>query len=65
MYAVPLHQCQPAEVKWQDSNLNVVADLPREVRRWLLDSGSLTAHLRRESTGHFHVEVLSQHWGLP
>ncbi len=39
--------------------------MPHSVARWLLDTGSLTAHLRRQSQGQFRVQVLSQQWGLP
>lgn len=38
---------------------------PPRLRDWLLDSGSLTARLRRKSQGRFQVRVLRQSWGLP
>lgn len=35
------------------------------MRPWLLDEGSLTAHLVRASGGEFRVQLQRQHWGLP
>jgi chorismate--pyruvate lyase len=38
---------------------------PRALQPWLLDDGSLTAKLRRRSSGQLRVQVLRQHWGQP
>ena len=65
MYALqsqPHHRRDPI---WRPPNQFAGHRLGRDVRRWLLDTGSLTAHLRRLSDGHFHVQVLDQRWGLP
>ncbi len=40
-------------------------ELPREIRRVLLDSGSLTARLMKASEGDFSVQVLAQSWRRP
>lgn len=37
----------------------------RGLRHCLLDTGSLTARLKRASGGDFQVQILSQGWGLP
>ncbi len=37
-------------------------DLPPAVRPWLLDSGSLTAHLQQASGGDFRVQLLHHGW---
>lgn len=34
-------------------------------KAWLLDEGSLTAHLLAASGGDFRVEIISQNWGRP
>lgn len=39
--------------------------LPREVRPWLLDPGSLTQRLIKASDNHFQVQVLTQRWQRP
>lgn len=48
---------------WQPAahTLNV----PRELRDWLFDDGSLTAKLRKRSAGQLQVQVLGQYWGRP
>lgn len=38
--------------------------LPRALKGWLLDRGSLTERLLAISQGRFRVEVLRQHWGV-
>ncbi|WP_371872541.1 chorismate lyase [Gilvimarinus sp. DA14] len=40
-------------------------NMPKTLRPWLLDSGSLTAKLRRLSVGQLSVEILRQSWGRP
>lgn len=40
-------------------------NLPRSLRNWLLDRGSLTLRLQKKSHGHFSVSVLKQRWERP
>jgi chorismate--pyruvate lyase len=65
LYAFQASRIQTAEPSWLSCKRRAVSHLPAKDARWLLDTGSLTAHLRRVSEGHFHVEVLSQSWQLP
>lgn len=39
--------------------------LPASAKSWLLDEGSLTARLVKESQGHFAVQRLRQAWQVP
>ncbi len=48
---------------WQPARRQRV--IPAELKRWLLDSGSLTAKLRNLGNGHVSVKVLRQTWGRP
>ena len=41
------------------------AAVPERLRPWLFDSRSLTRRLSRACPGGFHVQVLSQCWGMP
>lgn len=65
MYPLQFRRYHSSEANWRPANQFAGAALPHPVARWLLDTGSLTAHLRRKSGGHFRVRVLSQQWGLP
>lgn len=65
LYALQLNRCYCHEPNWLPANQFVGAQRPLTAAPWLLDTGSLTAHLRRKSGGHFRVQVLSQRWGLP
>jgi len=65
LYAFQTTRFQTAEPKWRDYRQFATGKPPAATAHWLLDTGSLTAHLRRASGGHFHVEVLSQRWQLP
>ncbi|WP_373078755.1 chorismate lyase [Zhongshania sp.] len=65
MYAFQATRFHTAEPHWQSCKKLAATRLPATDARWLLDTGSLTAHLRRVSDGQFHVEVLSQRWQLP
>ncbi|MGB5325003.1 MAG: chorismate lyase [Pseudomonadales bacterium] len=49
--------------QWRGGQQYLASQLPRQARGWLLDEGSLTAHLVAASRGHFRVEVISQRWG--
>lgn len=49
---------------WQDYR-RILNRIPREVRPWLLDQGSLTRHLQRSSGGQFGVDLLRQRWARP
>ncbi len=65
MYAFQATRFQTAEPHWLSCKHIAGVNLPASDARWLLDTGSLTAHLQRVSAGQFHVEVLSQRWALP
>jgi chorismate--pyruvate lyase len=65
LYAFQTPRFQSHEPKWLDCQKFPRSALPAADARWLLDTGSLTAHLRRLSHGHFHVEVLAQRWQIP
>lgn len=65
MYAFAAKPRQTREPRWRCASQFVLDRPPPAVAAWLLDSGSLTAHLRRVSGGRFHVQVLRQRWGLP
>lgn len=49
--------------KWKPLQAFRATGISATRRRWLLDEGSLTAHLVAASRGNFRVEVLSQTWG--
>ena len=65
LYALRLNRCYRQEPNWRPANQFVGVPALQDDAPWLLDTGSLTAHLRRQSAGNFRVQVLSQHWGLP
>ncbi|QQD18245.1 chorismate lyase [Spongiibacter nanhainus] len=65
MYAFAANSRQTREPRWRSASQFVLDTPPPGVAGWLLDRGSLTAHLRRVSGGQFHVQVLRQRWGLP
>ena len=65
MYAVRRYGYQPEEPQWQDHRRLTGEQLPRAIRPWLLDTGSLTARLVRASGGEFRVVVLEQRWLRP
>lgn len=65
MYALQLNRCYREAPRWQPANQFIGGNRPLSAASWLLDRGSLTAHLRRESGGDFHVQVLRQYWGTP
>ncbi|WP_372783672.1 chorismate lyase [Litorivivens sp.] len=65
MYAVHHYRYQPDEPQWRDYRCLLSEQLPREIRPWLLDRGSLTARLVRASGGDFRVQVLEQSWQCP
>lgn len=65
MYAVHHHRYQPDEPAWRELHRYTGAELPREIRPWLLDPGSLTARLIVASEGNFRVKVLQQSWQRP
>ena len=47
---------------WVPASRHTRAQLPAEVRPWLLDDGSLTARLIGLNQGKFSVQRLSQGW---
>lgn len=51
--------------RWRPWRQFRAASLPRGLRSWLLDPGSLTRHLTQEADGDFRVERLSQQWQRP
>ena len=53
------------EPTWRDSRQLDAGQLPHGVRHWLLDRGSLTAHLLCTSGGQLQVRKLSQGIGRP
>ena len=65
MYALQPLGYHPKESNWQDYHHFTSASLPGSVRRWLLDSGSLTQRLIKYSGGQFKVQVLTQQWQRP
>ena len=54
-----LFQREPA---WRPASAH---HAPADVRSWLLESGSLTARLRRVAGAGFGVRLLRQEWGKP
>lgn len=56
---------QPLAVCWHSYRRAPCIRFPRHWRRWLLDSGSLTARLKALSGGDFRVELVAQGWGFP
>ena len=65
MYVVNHQPDQTVTARWQDYQHYPNYQPSTAVRRWLLDRGSLTRHLQRQSCGHFAVQVLSQGWQRP
>lgn len=65
LYAFQTSRFHKQEPNWLDCQKFPRSALPAKDARWLLDTGSLTAHLRRVSQGQFHVEVLFQRWQIP
>ncbi|MFT6550335.1 MAG: chorismate--pyruvate lyase [Zhongshania marina] len=65
LYAFQTSRFHKQEPNWLDCKKFPRSALPAKDARWLLDTGSLTAHLRRVSQGQFHVEVLFQRWQIP
>lgn len=65
MYALRLNRCYRQEPNWRPANQFVGVSALQVDGPWLLDKGSLTVHLRRQSAGNFRVQVLSQQWALP
>ena len=59
------HLSHIQESHWQDYHRFTTAQLPLEIRSWLLDSGSLTQRLLKTSRGDFSVRVLQQGWQQP
>lgn len=53
------------EPTWHSYRRVPGAAVPRPLRSWLLDRGSLTERLIKASQGQFRVEVLHQHMALP
>lgn len=52
-------------IAWRPWPCHLPATVPAELRPWLLDSGSLTRHLRALSDQRLQVERLAQAWRLP
>lgn len=50
---------------WRRENQWPRSRIPPALRRWLLDTASLTDRIRRACTGGFRVRVLDQGWGYP
>ncbi|MFT5606081.1 MAG: chorismate--pyruvate lyase [Paracoccaceae bacterium] len=65
MYAVRHHRYQPDEPVWRELHRYTNAELPPDIRPWLLDPSSLTARLIAASGGDFRVKVLQQSWQRP
>jgi chorismate lyase len=57
------HRRIPVEPKWRPRQRFTNIELPSSTRRWLLDDGSLTAHLR--NLGELQVHRLYQGWQVP
>lgn len=54
-----------SRIHWQNWRRYRASELPRALRPWLLDPGSLTRHLTQLADGDFRVERLSQRWQRP
>jgi|TARA_B110000046_G_scaffold182081_1_gene215387 chorismate--pyruvate lyase len=54
-----------AEPRWRPEGLYTRKTLPRDLRGWLTDSGSLTARLIASDQGQFSVKRLYQGWEVP
>ncbi|WP_339338959.1 chorismate lyase [uncultured Oceanicoccus sp.] len=65
MYSLQPSGYHPKESNWQNYRHFTSVSVPGSVRRWLLDSGSLTQRLIKSSGGQFKVQVLSQQWQRP
>lgn len=52
-------------IRWRHWRRWRTPTLPRALRPWLLDPGSLTSHLTELAGGEFRVERLSQRWQRP
>lgn len=50
---------------WQRSNSFLLSQVPPDVKRYLLDNGSLTERLLETSRGDFRVELLHQGFAKP
>ncbi len=53
------------EPRWRPVELFGSVELTPDVRRWLLDDGSLTGRLIEQARGSFRVRRLSQGWQVP
>ncbi|NND38815.1 MAG: chorismate lyase [Pseudomonadales bacterium] len=60
-----VHSRKFYQPRWRDQHAYFGNALSAQHRRWLLDEGSLTAHLLRASEGDFSVKIISQRWGRP
>lgn len=58
----PPNQRQP---RWRLPSRMLLADLPAQVKPWLLDEDSLTERLLQKSGGDFRVQRLRQGWQRP
>ena len=65
MTAIPTQRYHPSEALWQDYHRFTASELPKHIRPWILDSGSLTQRLIKASQGQFAVQVLKQEWQRP
>lgn len=52
-------------LRWRDAQRYLTADIPAQLRPWLLAEGSLTQLLIAASAGDFRVERVMQEWQRP
>ena len=60
-----LYKTAPNEPRWRTPAQFNITELPADIRRCLLDDGSLTDWLMAKSGGNFRVQRLSQRWQRP
>jgi chorismate--pyruvate lyase len=61
----PVTSSRARDPAWRPAATYNSGQLAAPVRRWLLDEGSLTAHLIRASAGDFRVRRIRQGWEQP
>jgi len=57
-----MHHREPV---WRHHRHVLRSRVPLDWWRWLIDPASLTRRLQHACSGRFHVEVVSQGWGIP
>lgn len=65
MYAHAAAASQSRPLPWRPWRQHGARELPQSLRAWLLDQGSLTERLERESSNRLRVRLLGQGWRRP